>query len=141
MTTFVLSHALARENAIKAVREAPDGYWVEVTECLRTLEQNAYQWPYLHGFSEQKRWPVNGELVKMSEDDWKDVLTCAFEEDVNPRLAKGINGGIVMLGRRTSKYGKKKFALWMEYLIAIAAAEGVEPVFKNGHKRWESENR
>ena len=45
-----------------------------------------------------------------------------------------------MLGRRTSKYGKKKFAEWMEWLIAAAALKGIDPVFKNGLRWSEYEN-
>ena len=136
--TFILAHAQARSNAIECVRNAPEGAKVEVSDASRSLDQNAYQWPYLQGFSEQILWPVNGEMVKMSSEEWKDVLTSAFEAEVKPRLAMGFEGsGMVMLGRRTSKFGKKKFALWMEWLMAAAALKGVEPVFKNGHKRWE----
>ena len=78
------------------------------------------------------QWPVNGEMTWLSKEEWKDILTAAFEKEINPRLAAGFDGGIVMLGRRTSKYGKKQFAEWMEWLIAAAALKGVEPVFKNG---------
>lgn len=71
-------------------------------------------------------------MTWLSKEEWKDILTAAFEKETNPRLAAGFDGGIVMLGRRTSKYGKKQFAAWMEWLIAAASLKGVEPVFKNG---------
>jgi hypothetical protein len=129
---FCLSHKTAREMAINAVMHAPDGYFCEVKEPSRTLDQNAFQWPYLQGFAEQMQWPVNGAMTWLSSDEWKDILTAAFEKETNPRLAAGFDGGIVMLGRRTSKYGKKKFAEWMEWLIAAATLKGIEPVFKNG---------
>ena len=118
----------------------PDGAHVLFDpDPSRTLEQNCYQWPYLEGFSQQLLWPVNGEKVKMSREEWKDVLTCAFEEDVKPRLAMGLDGGVVMLGKRTSKFGKKKFAEWMTFLMAVADLRGITPVFKNGEfKKWEA---
>lgn len=76
-------------------------------------------------------------MCKLSCEEWKDILTAAFENETEPRLAAGLDGGIVMLGLRTSRLGKKKFALWMEWLMAAAALKGVEPVFKNGeHKKW-----
>ena len=34
-------------------------------------------------------------------------------------------GGVVMLGKRTSKFGKKKFSEWIEFLHAEAAEQGV----------------
>jgi hypothetical protein len=38
---FRLVHQAARENAIQAIRQAPDGWVVKVTEPTRNLEQNA----------------------------------------------------------------------------------------------------
>ena len=138
---YFLVHDTARRLAAAQCQLAPDGYVCRIEPASRTLDQNAYQWPYLEGFSKQLQWPVNGELVNLSSDEWKDVLTCAFEEEVKPRLAMGFEGaGMVMLGRRTSQYGKRKFALWMEWLMAAAALKGVTPIFKDGeHKRWTSE--
>ena len=121
-----------KSYAKQIIDQAPNDYVCEIKEKTRTLEQNAFQWPYLQGFSEQMQWPVNGEMTWLSKEEWKDILTAAFERETNPRLAAGFDGGIVMLGRRTSKYGKKKFAEWMEWLIAAAALKGIEPVFKNG---------
>lgn len=126
---FILAHPEARRRAMACVAEAPDGKVVEVRDATRTLEQNAAQWPYLAGFSQQLTWPVNGERVKMDEDEWKDVLTAAFQGET-VRLARGLNGGVVMLGMRTSKMGKRKFSEWMEFLSATAAMRGVTPVYK-----------
>jgi len=36
-----------------------------------------------------------------------------------------------MMPQRTSKMGKKVFSEWMEYLVAMAAQSGVEPVYKS----------
>lgn len=121
---FILAHDVARSNAIQAVKDAPDGHCVTVREVNRTLEQNAAQWPILQAFSEQLQWPVNGCMVSMTDEEWKDVLTAAFYRET-ARLAMGLDGGVVMLGQRTSKFGKKKFSEWMEFLHAIAADRGV----------------
>lgn len=121
-----------KSYAKQIIDQAPNDYVCEIKEKTRTLEQNAFQWPYLQGFSEQMQWPVNGEMTWLSKEEWKDILTAAFEKETNPRLAAGFDGGIVMLGKRTSKYGKRKFAEWMEWLIAAAALKGIDPVFKNG---------
>ena len=121
---FVLAHIAARRNAADAVMRAPDDHMVAISEPNRTLEQNAAQWPILEAFSTQLTWPVNGEMVRMSEEEWKDVLTAAFKQET-ARLAKGINGGVVMLGARTSKFGKREFSDWLEFLHATAAHYGV----------------
>ena len=106
------------------IAHAPDGYIATVGEATRTLDQNAAQWPYLEAFSQQLQWPVNGELVTMEPEEWKDVLTAAFQGET-VRLARGLGGGVVMLGMRTSKMGKSKFSEWIEFLKATAALRGV----------------
>jgi hypothetical protein len=121
---FKLVHAGARRGAVEAVQTAPEGFCVAISEPTRTLDQNAAQWPILTAFSEQLLWPVNGERVRMSPDEWKDVLTAAFSNE-HARLAQGLDGGVVMLGLRTSEFGKREFSDWLEFLHATAAARGV----------------
>ena len=120
MNYFILAHDVARTNAIQAVKNAPDGYVVEIKEPGRTKDQNAYQWPILDAFSKQKQWTINGVLCWMSAEEWKDVLTAAFKNE-HVRLAQGIDGGVVMLGQRTSKFKRAEFAEWIEYLNFCAA--------------------
>lgn len=121
---FRLVHAEARRRAVAAVAEAPEGYAVQISEPTRTLEQNAAQWPYLQAFSGQLVWPVNGAMVKLTDEEWKSILTAAFQGE-SVRLAQGLNGGVVMLGMRTSKMGKRQFSDWLEFLKATAADRGV----------------
>jgi hypothetical protein len=122
--TFILAHPVARANAVRAVQDAPQGACVTIREVTRTLDQNAAQWPILDAFARQLMWPVNGQMVHMTAEEWKDVLTAAFHRET-ARLAMGLDGGVVMLGQRTSKFGKKKFSEWLEFLHAIAAQRGV----------------
>lgn len=121
---FILAHPEARRRAVQAIVHAPDGYVVTIKEPARSLEANAAMWPILQAFSEQLRWPVNGQMVNMSAEEWKDLLTCAFDQE-SPRLAAGLNGGVVMLGRRTSKMGKRRFSEFLEFLHATAVERGV----------------
>jgi hypothetical protein len=122
--SFVLSHALARRRALAAVAEAPDGYGVTIAEPTRSVEQNSAQWPILQAFAEQLMWPVNGQMVHMSKEEWKDVLSAAFQNET-ARLAMGLNGGVVLLGMRTSQMGKRRFSEWLEFLLSVAADRGV----------------
>ncbi len=121
---FILAHPTARRNAMACVADAPEGYRVEVKPASRTSDQNAAQWPILEAFSRQMRWPVNGAPCQLEPEEWKDILTAAFHGET-VRLAQGLNGGVVMLGQRTSKYGKKQFSEWIEFLKATAALRGV----------------
>ena len=109
---------------IKASLMAGQKLQVSVTDEWRNLEQNAAQWPILDAFSAQLQWPVNAELVYMSADEWKDVLTAAFNREA-VRIAKGLDGGVVMLGQRTSRFTKKRFSEWLDFLNATAAQRGV----------------
>ena len=125
---FVLQpkpHPARRLCAEFILNEAPDGYGVTVAEAARSVEQNAAQWPILDAFSKQLQWPVNGRMEWMTPEEWKDVLTAAFEQET-VRLAMAFDGpGVVMLGKRTSKFSKGKFSNWLEFLHAAAVSRGV----------------
>ena len=123
--TYILVHPIARQRAIDAVRTAQDGFVVTVAEPSRSSDQNAAQWPILQAFADQLLWPVNGQMVKLSPDEFKDILTAAFKQET-ARVAMGLNGGVVMLGARTSQMGKREFSEWLDFLNATAAARGIE---------------
>lgn len=121
---FILAHPEARRRALAYVAEAPDLYLVEVREQKRNLEQNAYLWVILQHFAEQIEWPVNGVMCKLSPEDWKDLLSAAYKRE-SQRVAMGIDGGMVMLGMRTSKMGRRVFAEFLEFVLSVAADRGV----------------
>ena len=122
--TFILANDIARANAVQFVQNAPDGYAVTVSEMNRTLEQNSAQWPILNAFADQLRWPVNGKLEWLTPEEWKDLLTAAFKRET-VRVSPGLDGGMVMLGQKTSKFGKKEFSDWIDFLKATATARDV----------------
>lgn len=123
--TFRLAHAEARRRAAQAVQNAPDGFVVTVGEPTRNLEQNAAQWPILEAFARKLTWPINGDRVYMTAEDWKDVLTATFRGE-QARLSQTLDGRIVMLGQRTREFGKRDFSEWLDFLNATAAMRGVE---------------
>lgn len=124
--TFILgAHPDSRRRAAAFCLEAPEGIAATFAEVTRSTDQNAAQWPILDAFSKQLQWPVNGRMEWLSDEEWKDVLTAAYERE-SVRLAMAFDGpGVVMLGRRTSQYGKRKFSDWLEFLHAAAALKGV----------------
>lgn len=116
---FILSHAVARQNAAKAVSEAPDGMVVEIKEPTRNLEQNAKLWAMLSEVAQQVEWYGR----KLSAEDWKHVFTASLaKQDVVP----GIDGGFVVLGKSTSKMSKREFAELIELIYAFGAERGVK---------------
>jgi len=121
---FILHHQQARRNAATAVMEAPDGYRVEIKERTRTLDQNDLLWSILTDLSKQVDWSINGKLEKLSPEDWKDILTASLDQE--HRIAEGIRGGFVMLGRRTSKMGVRKMTELINFAHSVGAEQGVQ---------------
>lgn len=121
---FRLVHTQARQNALRAVQNAQEGHVVTISHPTRSLDQNSAQWPILDAFSKQLDWQINGAKTKLTPDEWKDLLTAAFKQEVS-RIAPGLDGGMVLLGQRTSKFGKKQFSEWLEFLHATAVARDV----------------
>jgi len=121
---FRLAHDQARQLAADFCRAAPDGWVVKFSEPTRSLEANAAMWPILQAFADQLEWPVNGRMTKLEAVDWKDLLSAAFKQE-SARIAPGLDGGMVLLGARTSKFGKREFSDFLEFLHATAAARGV----------------
>jgi len=91
----------------------------------RTQAQNRLMWPLLTCFAKQLQWPINGKMMTIDEDDFKDILSAAFKGET-VRLAMGLNGGVVLLGQRTSKFSKAQFSEWIEFLYATAADRDVK---------------
>ena len=109
---------------IKAMTVAGHRLVLTISPETRTQAQNRLMWPLLTCFAKQLHWPINGQMVLMTPDDWKDVLSAAFRRE-SVRIAMGLDGGVVMLGQRTSKFTKAEFSDWIEFLYATAAARGV----------------
>jgi len=120
-----LVHDQARRIAAELCMSCPDGWIAKFSEPTRSLEQNAAQWPMLECFAKQKQWPVNGALEWLTKEEWKDILTAAFKKEV-VRISPGIDGGMVLLGLRTSKFKVREFSDWLEFLNATAAIYGID---------------
>ena len=125
MRKFVLHPAPhpSRSLVIEAIKDSPDGYVVTIKEPTRSLEQNAALWPILEAFSRQLEWPVNGAMVKLDPEDWKHVLCAALRHET--RIAQGLQGGMVVLGSRTSRMSKREFSELLEFAQAMAIERGV----------------
>ena len=84
----------------------------------RSLDQNARLWAVLTDVSKQVEW--YGRYL--SKEAWKDIFSAALErQDVVP----GLEGGFVMIGGRTSKMTKKRFADLLTIIDAFGADHGV----------------
>lgn len=126
---FKMAYPTARRLAVEAVQNAPEGYCVTVAAPTRSLDQNAALWPLLQAFADQLQWPVNGQMVWMSPDDWKAVLSAAFKRE-SIAVAMGMDGGMVMLGSRTSKFSVREMSEFLEFIHATAAAREVDFTYR-----------
>lgn len=115
---FILSHDTARQRALSAVANAPDGMVVEIKPPTRSLEQNALLWPLLTELAQQIEW--YGQ--KLTPAEWKDIMTAGLKKQ---RAVPGIDGGFVVIGAHTSKMSKAEFSDLVELIYSFGAEHGV----------------
>lgn len=92
-------------------------------QSIRSHDQNARMWAMLTDLSKQVKWPVDGELQWLTKEDWKVIMTAGLVR--HQRIAKGIEGGFVMLGSSTSKMPKAQMTELLELMFAFGAEHGV----------------
>ena len=103
----------------------------------RSNNQNRKMWAMLSDIARQVQWPVNGVPTHITPEDWKDLITAGLAK--HQRIAQGLEGGVVMLGSRTSRMSKQELAELIEYIYATGADRGVvwdEATEYMGDGRW-----
>ncbi|QHJ85810.1 MAG: hypothetical protein [Bacteriophage sp.] len=113
---YLFATQLATNEAVEVI--------VRPAKAKRTLEQNSKMWAMLNDLSNQKQWVVNGLLQKITPTDWKDLLTACLRQEM--RVAEGINGGVVLLGRRTSRMTVKEMSDLIELMHSFGAENGIK---------------
>ena len=86
---------------------------------MRSLEQNRMMWANLEDISQQVVWYG----VKLTKDEWKDVLTAALKKQ---KVVPGIEGGFVVIGARTSKMTVPEMTELIELSTAFGTQQGVK---------------
>ena len=117
--TFHLVHKQARQRALEALQDAPDGYVVTIHEPTRNLEQNAALWAALSDISKQVEW--YGQ--RLTPDEWKDVFTASLKRQ---KVVPGLDGGFVVCGLSTSKMCKSEFSQLLDLAYAFGAEKEVK---------------
>lgn len=117
---FIMAHAIARQNAVRAVQEAPEGYSVTIAEPRRNLDQNARMWAMLADISGQVDWYGK----RLTPEDWKHVFSSSLRRlEVVPNLD---GTGFVALGLSTSRMSKREMSDLIELMFAFGAERDVE---------------
>ncbi len=116
---FRLVHDVARARASMAVREAPEGYIVEVREPTRSLAQNARLHAMLADVAAQKEW--YGQ--KLSPEDWKRMFTASLQ---GVKVVPGIDAGtFIPIGMRTRDMTVAELGDLMTLIEAFCAEHGI----------------
>ena len=120
-----LAAFVTAESAIHPLR-------VVVGEPTRSHDQNNLMWAVLTDIAKQVEWPVDGKPQKLDPEEWKSILTAGLKQET--RVARGVGGGFVVLGQRTSKMTKRELSEVIEFAYAFGAEHGVrwtEPTEEN----------
>lgn len=107
-----------RQNAIRAVQEAPDGYVCEVRPETRSMTANARMWAMLADISRAE--PLGR---KHTPDDWKAIMMNACGWEV--QFIEGLDGRPFPQGFRSSKMTVRQMADLISYMTAFGAEHGV----------------
>lgn len=115
---FRLVHAKARELAGEAIRNAPDGWHVEVKAPTRTLEQNAK----LHAMIDDVVAQVEWYGKKRDKEAWKQLFLTELE---SYELVPGLSGTFVPIRRSTADLTIAEMSDIMMLIEAFGAAHNV----------------
>lgn len=131
MTAYVLHANCDRSRVLASciadLRAVPanESHRVEIKPVpdRRSNSQNRKMWAMLNDVARQVTWPINGVRDYITPEDWKDLITAGLAK--HQRIAQGLEGGVVMLGSRTSRMTKKELAELIEYIYATGTERGV----------------
>ena len=109
---------------IKAALIAGHTLCLELRAETRSTAQNRLMHSCLADISRQVEWMIDGVMVKPSPEDWKDILSAGLKK--SQRVARGVDGGFVMLGQRTSKMTVKEMTEMIDLCHAFGDQHAVK---------------
>lgn len=122
---FVMAHDAARRNAMQAVKEAPEGYVVEIKPKTRSLDQSA------------KFHAICGDLAKSSQTwagkrrtlaEWKVLLVSghAIATNEGVEVVPGLENEFINIRESTALMSVKRGASLIEYATAFCVSHDVK---------------
>ena len=120
-----MAHSEARQRAVNAVLEAPEGYRVEVRPPTRSLDQNAK----FHALcSDLAKHGVEWAGEKRSAEQWKVLLVSGHSVATGggADVVLGLEGEYVTLRESTASMSKDRSSSLIEYAMAWCANHGVK---------------
>jgi hypothetical protein len=114
-----LNNDIDRERVKGWVAKAPPGTLFSFKKPCRSSDQNRLLWQRLNEIAHAIKWGNK----KLTPEDWKDLFTSAIRKcDVVP----GLEGGVVVLGLRTSSMSRAEMTILLDYISAFAAEHGIK---------------
>lgn len=123
----IIADERSRKRASDWVRLAPRGTSIEFKRSNRTLPQNARMWALLTAISEQLLW----HGCKYHPEDWKDYFMHSLS---GARFMPHEEGGMIPIGRRTSRLTKDEHSDLTALIEAFAARNGVDLGTEDGQR-------
>lgn len=120
---FRLVHTLARQRAVQAIIQAPDGYHVIVREPTRSLEQNAKLHAMCRDISQQCQYLGR----TLSTQQWKVLFVSAhaIATGQGADMIPGLEGEFVNIRESTADMTVSRKSSLIEYIHAWAAGQDV----------------
>ena len=136
---LILAHPQARQRALDAVREAPEGYSVTIAEPTRNADQNA-KFHALCGDLEKSGLEWAGRPHTLGE--WKVLLVsghAAATKAAEVEIVIGLEGELVNIRESTAAMGRSRGSSLIDYTVAFCAMNGVQTIDEDGviHNREE----
>lgn len=120
MQYFILAHAQARQNAIEAVKNAPEGYTVQVKPKTRTLDQSAKFHAICGDFAKSG---IEWAGKRRTLDEWKVLLISGHATATNSgyEIVQGFEGEMLNIRESTATMTKARSASLIDYAEALWA--------------------
>ena len=122
---LILAHDVARQRAVQAVKEAPDGWRVTIEEPRRNGEQNAK----FHALcSDIAKSGLQWAGKPRTADQWKVLLVSghAVATKEGAEMVPGIEGEFVNVRESTALMSIKRASSLIEYAHSFCALHGVK---------------
>jgi len=123
---FILINDRVRENALAAVRMAPDGFSVSVSEPKRSDDQNAKFHAICTDIANSHAATWAGK--RRSADEWKVLLVSAHTKATagEVEFVPGLEGEFVNIRESTARMGVRRAASLITYALAFCDTHGIE---------------
>ena len=107
-----------RATARLWVDKAPPGYTLLFKPPTRSTHANARMWAFLDDIAAQVEWDGR----KRTSEEWKDLFSACLR---NQEIVRGLEGGIVALGARTSEMSPEEMSDLLQLIETWGVTHGV----------------